>query len=428
MKKNILILLIFLIAPFISFSQAPNNLFVNLVYSNSAIVQWERGNCGQLNYVLAYKDSTQSNWDSVLVNNNGFITQVYNLAGLNSLTTYNWRVKCDTTWVNGQNFTTSSIFTFVFNVTNATCSGSTDGAIDLTVNGGSQPYNYAWSSPVFPWFSETSQDIDSLFPGMYYIDVTDAVGNTERDSILVSIVDSHSINQTISDFSINPVTGYGQWTNTILQLTNTGCDVNLRPEFNISHDSIAITQGDFDLQWYNPLTGQFANLPYDINNNGEAYGFWHYTSNGPNPDSTGITVNEGATQLLTVRVRFNNNPTNTANYGLYSCIWNTQEVDSVGNIVQLLAPADTLHLRFSDCAAFSIDSISVNNIACYGSNDGSAFIESVNSGFGNYTYQWSNGELTPNIDKLAKTGVQFDRFFVSCFKSFSRKLQCINYR
>ena len=42
MKKNILILLIFLIAPFISFSQAPNNLFVNLVYSNSAIVQWER--------------------------------------------------------------------------------------------------------------------------------------------------------------------------------------------------------------------------------------------------------------------------------------------------------------------------------------------------------------------------------------------------
>ena len=87
-----------------------------MVYSNSAIVQWEQGNCGQLNYVLAYKDSTQSNWDSVLVNNNGFITQVYNLAGLNSLTTYNWRVKCDTTWVNGQNFTTSSIFTFVFNV------------------------------------------------------------------------------------------------------------------------------------------------------------------------------------------------------------------------------------------------------------------------------------------------------------------------
>ena len=92
MKKNLLVLLILLITPFITLAQAPNNLFVNLVYSNSAIIQWERGNCAQLNYVLAYKDSTQSNWDSVLVNNNGFITQVYNLAGLNSLTTYNWRV------------------------------------------------------------------------------------------------------------------------------------------------------------------------------------------------------------------------------------------------------------------------------------------------------------------------------------------------
>ena len=112
---------------------------------------------------------------------------------------------------------------------------------------------------------------------------------------------------------------------------------------------MAITQGDFDLQWFNPLTGQFANLPYSVNNNGHAYGFWHYTSNGPNPDSTGIIVSEGATQLLTVRVRFNNNPSNTANHGLYSCIWNTQEVDNLGNIVQTLAPADTLLLRFLWC-------------------------------------------------------------------------------
>ena len=401
MKKNLLVLLILLIAPFITLAQSPNNLSINLVFSNSAIVQWERGTCAQLNYTLAYKDSTQLNWDSVVVNNNGFITQVYNLAGLNSLTTYNWRVKCDTTWVNGPNFTTTSVFTFVFNVTDATCAGSTDGAIDMTVNGGSQPYTFSWSSPVYPWFSETTEDIDTLFPGMYYIDVTDAVGNSERDSVLVSIVDSHSINQTVSDFDLNPVTGYGQWTNTILQLTNTGCDVNLRPEFTISHDSVAITHGDFDLQWFNPLTSQFANLPYSVNNNGEAYGFWHYTSNGPNPDSTGITVNEGATQLLTVRVRFNNNPTNTANHGLYSCIWNTQEVDSVGNIVQLLAPADTLHLSFSDCAAFSIDSLHVNNIACYGSNDGSAFISSVNDGFGNYTYQWSNGDSSSIASNLS---------------------------
>ena len=401
MKRQLFIILLSFSTSFFAFAQAPVNLGINLVFSTNAILQWESGTCAQLNYTLAYKDSAQSNWDSVIVSNNGFSTQVYNLNGLTSLTTYNWRVKCDTSWVYGPNFTTNSIFNFTFSVTDASCSGSNDGAIDLLVSGGSPPYSYLWSSPTFPWFSETTEDVDTLFPGLYYIDVTDAIGNTERDSIFVSIIDSHSINQIVSDFDINPVTGYGQWTTTILQLTNTGCDVNLRPEFIISHDSINITQGDFDLQWFNPLTANYANLPYNINNAGEAFGFWHYTSNGPNPDSTGIIVNEGATQLLTIRVRFNNNPTNTANYGLYSCIWNTQEVDSIGNIIQALAPSDTLNLRFSNCGSFSIDSLNINNILCFGNNDGNASISSVSGGFGNYSYQWSNGDTTAVASNLS---------------------------
>jgi len=401
MKKFLLVIFTSIFIPILCFSQAPINLAVNNVFNTSAVLSWQQGSCAQLAYTLSYKDSLQSNWDSVVVTNNGNNFQVYSLSGLNSVTTYEWRVKCGTTWVSGPNFTTSNIFTFNYLVTDATCSGSNDGAINLTVSGGSPPYTYSWTSPVFTWFNQTTEDINTLFSGTYYITVTDAIGASETDSVFVSIVDSHSINQIVNDFSINPVTGYGQWTNTILELINTGCDVNLRPEFIITHDSLAITQGDFDLQWYNPLTTQFANLPYSINNNGHAYGFWHYTSNGPNPDSTGIIVNEGATQLLTVRVRFNNNPTNTANHGLYSCIWITQEVDNLGNIVQTLAPADTLLLRFSDCANFSIDSVVTNNIACYGTNDGSAYINSFSGGFGNYAYQWSNGDTSAYATNLS---------------------------
>ena len=401
MKKFLLLIFTSIFIPILCFSQAPNNLAVNNVFNTSAIISWQKGSCAQLAYTLSYKDSLQSNWDSVVVTNNGNNFQVYTLTGLNSVTTYEWRLKCGTTWVNGPNFTTSNIFSFNYVVTDATCSGSNDGAIDLTVSGGSPPYTYSWSSPLYTWFNETTEDINTLFSGMYYINVTDALGVSETDSVFVSIVDSHSINQIVNNFTVNPVTGYGQWTNTILELINTGCDVNLRPEFLITHDSLAITQGDFDLQWFNPLTGQFANLPYSVNNNGDAFGFWHYTSNGPNPDSTGIIVNEGATQLLTVRVRFNNNPSNTANHGLYSCIWNTQEVDNLGNIVQTLAPADTLLLRFSDCANFSIDSITVSNIACYGTNDGSASVSLVNGGFGNYSYQWSNGDTSTIATNLS---------------------------
>ena len=44
--------------------------------------------------------------------------------------------------------------------------------------------------------------------------------------------------------------------------------------------------------------------------------------------------------------------------------------------MQTLAPADTLLLRFSNCANFSIDSVVTNNIVCFGTNDGSAYINS----------------------------------------------------
>ena len=205
MKKNLLLLLITIFYSFTGSAQAPVNLQVNLVFSNSAILQWENGTCAQNNFVLAYKDSTLTSWDSIVVVNNGFGVQVQNVPALNSLTTYNWRVKCDSIWVNGPNFTTTSCFTFNYNVTDASCDGNSDGAVDLVLSGGFPPYTYSWSSTSYPWFSETTEDIDTLFPGTYYISVTESGGCTEIDSVVVGTIDSNSINQLTSDFSINPV-------------------------------------------------------------------------------------------------------------------------------------------------------------------------------------------------------------------------------
>jgi len=414
MKKNILILFITILLPFATIAQAPLNLVVNLVQSDFAILQWESGTCAQSNYVLAYKDSALSNWDSIIVLNNGLGVQTQNLGvpyipapGLNPSTTYNWRVKCDSIWVNGNNFTTTSCFTFNFSVTGVSCNGSTDGAVDLTIVGGFSPHIYSWSSILYPWFSESTEDIDSLFPGTYYISVTDqnGTGCTEFDSVVVGVVDSHSVDQSISNFTVNPVTGYGSWTEANLQLTNTGCNVNLRPEFMILHESLALTHGDFDLQWYDPIFAFWKSLAYDIDSNGDAYGIWHPTCNNTGPNAnindSGWPVSEGQTQTIGVRVRFNNNPTNTANHGLYSCIWNTQEVDSLGNIIQSLSPSDTVNLRFSDCTGYAIDSITTNNIACHGSNDGSATVFSINNGSGSYTYLWSNGDSLATSSNLS---------------------------
>ena len=47
------------------------------------------------------------------------------------------------------------------------CFDATDGSIDITVEGGCEPYTYAWSN------GETSEDLDNIGAGNYLVTVTD---------------------------------------------------------------------------------------------------------------------------------------------------------------------------------------------------------------------------------------------------------------
>ncbi|MES2592662.1 MAG: PKD domain-containing protein [Bacteroidota bacterium] len=60
-------------------------------------------------------------------------------------------------------------------ITNVSCFGLSDGAIDVTITGGTSPYLYTWSVPS-P--QTNNQDLNTLLPGNYVLFVNDAQGCT----------------------------------------------------------------------------------------------------------------------------------------------------------------------------------------------------------------------------------------------------------
>lgn len=69
-------------------------------------------------------------------------------------------------------------------VSTAACLGADDGAIDLTITGGISPYATQWTGPGA--YGATTEDISSLYAGIYTVAITDANGCTYSASHTVT--------------------------------------------------------------------------------------------------------------------------------------------------------------------------------------------------------------------------------------------------
>jgi len=94
--------------------------------------------------------------------------------------------------------------------TNVNCFGQSTGAIDVTVTGGTQQYNYAWGS------GQLTQDITGVPAGSYVLTITDANGCTTQHNRTISQNSQIMVGQTVTHVSCN-----GQ-SNGAIALTATG--------------------------------------------------------------------------------------------------------------------------------------------------------------------------------------------------------------
>jgi gliding motility-associated-like protein len=100
-------------------------------------------------------------------------------------------------------------------ITNVSCNATDDGAIDLTVSGGTEPYAFAWTGS--NGFSATTADISNLEPGSYEVLITDAQlcsFMTEITVIQTTLIDL--------DFSVTDVACGGSTTGSISTIVLSG--------------------------------------------------------------------------------------------------------------------------------------------------------------------------------------------------------------
>ncbi len=269
--------------------------------------------------------------------------------------------------------------------TNVNCYGSSSATIDLTVSGGTIPYNFNWSNSI------TTEDLSNLNAGDYTVTVTDANGCISIQTFTISQPASAlSATGNVTNLScysnnsgsINTTTNGGtapyiySWTNgettSSISSLSAGTYAVLVSDANgcTFTSSYTVTQPTAQLS----ATATTTNVTCNGNNNGTislitSGGTFPYTYNWSNGNTTSNPQNL-ISGLYTVTIT-------DANNCIYVYTQNVQQPSAVLDITYF-----------------------VTDVKCFGNSTG-AISALVNGGTNPYTYLWSDGTTSSSIQNLA---------------------------
>lgn len=278
----------------------------------------------------------------------------------------------------------------------STCTGSNNGSVNLTVSGGTLPFNYIWNN------SATTEDITGLTPANYTVTVTDYTGCNG-----------------IKEFTVSQLSPIDILTN----ITNENCG----DHEGIINLSITGGSGAYTYHWSNNATteditdlvqGNYSVTVTD-SNNCTSTGNWtvtNYVGNCiPNCDiniTNAIVNNETCgnsagsinltvfTSFSPYSVQWSNSSTNEDIYmlhgGNYTVTITDAESCQIINTFNILNQTGTL----------SVTGVSVINESC-GNNNGAINITVTGGALPN-TYLWSNGNTSQNL-----VGVHAGHYYVT---------------
>ncbi len=270
----------------------------------------------------------------------------------------------------------------------ATC--TTGGSINLTMSGGNAPYSYSWSNGAI------TEDIDDLSVGTYGCTITDDEGCTvvtpvytieELDndmSVMNTTVDpvdcfgesSGSINITVdgsqTPFTYNwsngatteDISGLAEGTYTCTVTDNSGCQL-LVPNIEVDQPDAPVTVNSLNQVNVLCIGENTGSISLDVGGGTSPYTYlW---SNGATTSGIGNLV-----------------------AGDYSCtITDNNQCTLTTGLISISEPSDPV----------GIVNLDVLDVSCVGEDDGSVSF-GTSGGTAPYTYAWSTGQTTEDIDNL----------------------------
>ena len=287
--------------------------------------------------------------------------------------------------VSGTAAVTQTTVTATTAVTAAQC-GQSNGAINLTPGGGTQPYLFIWSS------GQTTEDLANVPAGSYTVTVTDMNGCTKtatatvaENSITLNVTGVIVANTTCNggngsiDVSVSPAGTYNyNWSNGAMTQ-----DITNLPQGSYT---VTVTAG---LTCTGTATFNVSDFPFQPNIS--------FTVTGTTCD-----FSNGAIDVTT-----------TGGVSPYTFLWGGGQVtEDLSNI-----PAGSYSVTVTGANGCSkVANITVNNtnppisvtgvvVANTTCNGGNGSIDvSVNPANGTYTYTWSNGAMTQDLTNLTPGG------------------------
>jgi len=169
----------------------PTDLLVTNVTNTSADLSWTDTTASSYDWrIVLAGDSV----NSTAIDSGMSIGTMANTTSLMASTSYDFYVQavCDTNNSSGfavpVTFTTACTDTPTTNIssmiTDASCKGENDGAIDVTVDAGIAPFSFEWST------TDTTEDITGLMAGAYSLAITDGNGCILTANFMVSEPDT----------------------------------------------------------------------------------------------------------------------------------------------------------------------------------------------------------------------------------------------